>query len=333
MDLRATAEQQFANKPRWRKPKDQSVLPANPKQALLELKMQLKTLADVPESWGECIRKRHATVIEMRPRLPRSEISGWRPLRPPRIAAVPLACGALRGETMSVGVRLESKNLADVGEAFLLSSETLSYRHGQALVTAILFSPVSGRVFIRFPTSPEGLATQCMPALTAASDATALKSSEPDCVEAFVFVKSRQYLLWSTPVPACGQWGRCCGMVWGAAGFLPTAVGGVVPFTEFSDGRAATASPSIHHVGNGVASQLGSTAFTFARVQWCLVPAPVVNRLAGFCECGLDFVSVACMFSSKHVFDLGCRGVLGSRSGGQHFTPHTAVQRKCMCTF
>jgi len=211
MDLRATAEQQFANKPRWRKPKDQSVLPANPKQALLELKMQLKTLADVPESWGECIRKRHATVIEMRPRLPRSEISGWRPLRPPRIAAVPLACGALRGETMSVGVRLESKNLADVGEAFLLSSETLSYRHGQALVTAILFSPVSGRVFIRFPTSPEGLATQCMPALTAASDATALKSSEPDCVEAFVFVNKAGNT-------CCGR--RRCPLVGSGAGVV-----------------------------------------------------------------------------------------------------------------
>lgn len=150
--------------------------------------MQLKSLADVPVSWAECIRKRHETVIEMRPRLPRSEIRELRSLRPPRIAAVPLACGALRGENMSVGVRLESKNLADVGEAFLLSSETLGYMHGQALVTAILFSPVSGKVFVRFPTSPDGLAAQCMPPLTAASDAIALEPSEAESIEAFVFV-------------------------------------------------------------------------------------------------------------------------------------------------
>jgi len=188
MDLRAAAERQFASRPRWRKPRNQSVLSANPKQALHQLNNQLKTLADVPQSWGEYIRKRHETVIDMRPWLPTSETSQLHSPRPPRIAAVPLACGTARGETMSVGVRLQSKNLADVGEAFLLSSETLTYRHSQALVTAILFSPVSGKVFIRFPTCTEGFVAQCMPALTATSDATALEPLESDSIEAFVFV-------------------------------------------------------------------------------------------------------------------------------------------------
>jgi len=188
MHLLAAAVQQLANRPRWLEPLDQSALPENPKQALLDLRIKLKSLANVPESWVECIRKRHETVIEMRPRLPRSGIREPRPLVPPRFATVPLACGTYHGETMSVSVRLESKNLADVGEAFLLGSETVGYRNGRALVTAILFSPVSGKVFVRFPLSPEGLAAQCMPSLTAASDSTGMGPLEADCIEAFVFV-------------------------------------------------------------------------------------------------------------------------------------------------
>jgi len=186
-------------------------LPTNHKQAVREVTFQLKSLARVPDSWIDCIRKRSETVIEIQPRLaecvstigelhhnatednvdPSSagDQQQGRQSAPPAIATVPLSISSARRDTFAVGVQLASKSLGCVGEAFLLGAEFLTIRKGQEQVFTVCFSPMSGMVFVRFP-GGEGLAAQGLPDLIAAADATEVASLEMGSIEAFMFVST-----------------------------------------------------------------------------------------------------------------------------------------------
>jgi len=199
-------------RPWWRKPEGHPALPANHKHALRDLRLQLKSLARVPDSWISCIRKRLDTVIEIHPRSPESsfirgphhggtedyvglpiaqqEQQEQRQSVPPHIAAVPLAVGAFQGETLSLGIQLASKKLSHVGEAFLLGAEFLSFRSRQGKVTTVCFSPVTGRVFVRFPAGSEGMAAQGLPALGMATDSAEADVQELEGIEAFMLVSA-----------------------------------------------------------------------------------------------------------------------------------------------
>jgi len=201
MALLAAVQKDFTGKPLW-KPEEKPAPAANPKEALRKLKLWLQNLARVPKPWATCIRKISDTDIEIRPRLRRAASAGCRAhhggtedyvcpdegagtpeeprLEPPNLAGVPLAVGCLRGEPMSVRVLLTSEKLSHVGEAFLLGVEHVSRK---GTVTPVYFSPVSGRIFVRFPNEHEGLVAQPMPALTAAS-----AEADSQEVEAFVLV-------------------------------------------------------------------------------------------------------------------------------------------------
>jgi len=200
-------------RPWWRRPAGTPALPANHKHALRDLRVQLKSLASVPDSWGGCIRKRLDTVIEIQPRSAESNSSISGPHHggtedyvgtptsqqerqeqqhqtlPPHIAAVPLSVGAFQGETLCVGVRIASKQLHSVGEAFLLGAEFLSFRGRQGKVTTVCFSPVTGRIFVRFATGSEGMAAQALPILGMARDPE-IEIQEPEEVEAFMLVSA-----------------------------------------------------------------------------------------------------------------------------------------------
>jgi len=209
--LRVAAEQQLMCRPWWRKPPFRPALSTNHKHALREIAFQLKSLARVPDSWIDCIRKRSETVIEIQPRLAKS-ISTLGGLQhggtednvgpvsaggqqqeqqsgTPAVATVPLSIGGSRRDTFAVGVQLASKRLGSVGEAFLLGAEFLTVWNGQGQVFTVCFSPLSGRVFVKFPTG-EGLVAQGLPDLTAAADATEVESLALGCVEAFMFVNT-----------------------------------------------------------------------------------------------------------------------------------------------
>jgi len=200
--LRMAAERQFMCRPWWRKPADQSALPTKHKHALHELRLQLNHLTRVPESWKDCICKRSETVIEIQPRRLAESVSTFRgvhlyagdlPQRwqcaTPAVAAVPLSIGGWRGDTLAVGIQLESQSLGCVGEAFLLGAEFINVQNGQGWVFTVCFSPVSGRVFIRFPTG-EGMEAQGLSDLIAGADATEVAPLERGPIEAFMFVST-----------------------------------------------------------------------------------------------------------------------------------------------
>jgi len=187
-------------------PHSQFALDANPKEALRELSLWLRNLVSVPPLWAACIRKLSNTDIEICPRLP-SMISAFRGahnggtegdmdpsqdaqreerrLCPPSLACVPLAVSSARGEAMSVGVLVTSKRLSHVGEAIFLGVEFVSPK---GTCTPVYFSPVSGRVFVRFSGHHEGLVSQPLPALDASS------AADLQGLEAFFVVGKSGYL-------------------------------------------------------------------------------------------------------------------------------------------
>jgi len=206
--LQVAAERQLICRPWWKKQVGfgHVALPANNKDALREIKFQLRNLVRVPESWTEYIRKQSETVIEIQPRLAES-VSTNRGLHhggtegyvgpsdvggpqeglksePPVFAVVPLSIGGRRGERFAVGVRLVSKRLSSVGEAVLLGAEFLTVRNKQGQVFSCCFSPVSGRIFIRFPTG-EGMWAQALPDIFEVSEVT-----EVEGIEAFMQVSA-----------------------------------------------------------------------------------------------------------------------------------------------
>lgn len=215
--LRTAAEEQLADVPRW-KPDGGPTLAACPKEALRELRLRRRNLARVPAPWAACVRKLSDTAVEICPRPARAGSAGRRPpwwaptggllgahhggtedyvgpavgtaegaeapgeqrLEPPALAGLPLAMGCVRGEPMHVSILLTAKEPGRVGEACLLGVELVGVEDGAGTFTPVYFSPVSGRVFIRFQDSHEGLVAQPMPAL-----------APEDCireVEAFVLV-------------------------------------------------------------------------------------------------------------------------------------------------
>jgi len=192
--LRVAAEREFMCRPWWRKPSDQPTWPTKHKHALHELRLQLNYLTRVPESWKDCICKRSETVIEIQPRGLAQTVStiqglhlyagdqqqGWQAATP-AVAAVPLSIGGWHGDTLAAGIQLVSQCLGCVGEAFLLGAEFLNVQNGQGYVFTVCFSPVSGRVFIRFPTG-EGMVAQVL------SDFIA--GAENGAIEAFMFVST-----------------------------------------------------------------------------------------------------------------------------------------------
>jgi len=205
--LRVGAEQQLMCWLWWGKPPDQPALPTNHKHALREVTLQLKSLVRVPETWIDCIRKHSETVIEIQPR-PVESVStigrphhggtedyvgpssaGGRESAPPAVAAVSLSIGGCSKERFAVGVQLVSKSLSCVGEAFLLGAEFLTIRDGQEHVFTICFSPISGRVFIRFPCGA-GMVALGLPDFIAAADATEVASLEMGGIDAFMFVST-----------------------------------------------------------------------------------------------------------------------------------------------
>lgn len=163
----------------------------------------------MPDSWIDHIRKRSETVIEIQPRLAEivSTVGGLqddatednvgpssaggrqdeRQSAPPAVATVPLSVGGGRRDTFAVGVQLASNSLSRVGEAFLLGAEFLTIRKGERQVFAVCFSPMSGRIFVRFPTG-EGIVAQGLSDLSAAANATEVVSQEIGIIEAFMFV-------------------------------------------------------------------------------------------------------------------------------------------------
>jgi len=207
--LRVAAERQLMCRPWWRKPSGQPVLPAKHKHALRELILQLNYLTSVPESWKDSICKRSETVIEIQPRRLAEPVStirgphhggtednvwffyagdqqqGWQS-GPPAVATVPLSRGGWRGDTLAVGIQLVSQSLSCVGEAFLLGAE---FHNVQGRVFTVCFSPVSGRVFTRFPAG-EGMVAQGLPDLIATADATEVVPLEMRGIEAFMFVST-----------------------------------------------------------------------------------------------------------------------------------------------
>jgi len=200
--LRVEAEQQFMCRPWWRNPPEQPALPTNHKHALREMILQFRSLTRVPESWLNYIRKCSDTVIEIQPR-PANSVSALDDVGPsstggqrqgqqcvpPIVAAVPLSIGGCSGDTIAVGVQLESTSLGSVGEAFLLGVDFLSSWNEQGQVFKVCFSPVSGRVFYRFPAG-EGMVAAGLPDLTAAVAGTKVAALEMDGVEAFMFVST-----------------------------------------------------------------------------------------------------------------------------------------------
>jgi len=105
------------------------------------------------------------------------------------VAAVPLSIGGCRTDTFAVGVQLVSKCLGCVGEAFLLGAECLTIRDGQEQVFTVCFSPISGRVFIRFP-GGAGMVALGLPDFIAGADATEVASLGMEGIEAFMFVST-----------------------------------------------------------------------------------------------------------------------------------------------
>mmetsp|Transcript_109497 Transcript_109497/g.212022 ORF Transcript_109497/g.212022 Transcript_109497/m.212022 type:complete len:322 (+) Transcript_109497:121-1086(+) len=209
--LRMAAEQRLMCRPWWRKQGGRLALPTNHKHALRELAAQLKSLVRVPDSWIDCIRKRSETVIEIKPRLAESVSTvggvhqgGTEDIAPPAIATVPLSIGGGRWDTFAVGVQLASKCLGCVGEAFLLGAEFMTIRNGQRQVFTVCFSPMSGRVFVRFPAG-EGLVAHPLPDLVAAACGSEV---ELDAVEAFMFVSTSGNLSFGRRQTARGQNGH-----------------------------------------------------------------------------------------------------------------------------
>jgi len=82
-----------------------------------------------------------------------------------------------------------SQSLGSVGEAFLLGAEFLNVQNGQGRAFAVCFSPVSGRVFKRFPAG-QGMVAQVLPDLSAVADATEVVPLEIGGIEAFMFVST-----------------------------------------------------------------------------------------------------------------------------------------------
>jgi len=203
--LRVAAEQQLMCWPWWwKRLLDQPALPTNHKLALRKMTLQLKSLVRVPEIWTSCICKRSETVIEIQPRPTDSVSTIWGPHHggtedyvgpcsaggwessPPTVAAVPLSIGGSCTDTFAVGVQLVSKNLGCVGEAFLLGAEFLTVRDQEQAFT-ICFSPISGRVFIRWH-SGAGMVALGLPNFIAAAHATEVAPLEMGGIEAFMFV-------------------------------------------------------------------------------------------------------------------------------------------------
>jgi len=221
------AEQRLMCRPWWRKQPGQLALPTNHKHALREVAVQLKNLAKVPDSWIDCIRKRSDTVIVIQPRLAESvpttgmlqQSSGTednvgpssarrqqqgQQSSPPAVATVPLSIGGSRWDAFAVGVHLASKCLGCVGEACLLGADFMTVRHGQEQVFTVCFSPMSGRVFVRFPAG-EGLVAHPLPDLVAAACGSEV---ELDAVEAFMFVSTSGNLSFGRRQTARGQNGH-----------------------------------------------------------------------------------------------------------------------------
>jgi len=235
--LRVEAEQLLMRRPRWRTPPGQPASPANHKHALREVILQLKSLTRVPESWIEFVHKSSDTVIEIQPRLAESvsaigglhrggregyvgpsSVGGQRqrrPSAPPTVAAVPLSVGGCYGDAIAVGVQLTSRSLGSVGEAFLLGVDFLGSWNGQGQVFTVCFSPVSGRVFLRFPDG-EGLVAMGLPDLTAAAGTTELASLEMGSIEAFMFMSTLGGISFGRRRAAGG---KKCNMEW--CGELP----------------------------------------------------------------------------------------------------------------
>jgi len=205
--LRVAAEQQLICWPWFMTLPDQPALPTNHKHALREVTLQLKNFVRLPETWTDCIRKRSETVIEIQPRPAKSvstiggphhggtedyagpSSAGGREFALPAVAAVPLSIGGCRTDTFAVGVQLVSKCLGCVGEAFLLGAECLTIRDGQEQVFTVCFSPISGRVFIRFP-GGAGMVALGLPDFIAGADATEVASLGMEGIEAFMFVST-----------------------------------------------------------------------------------------------------------------------------------------------
>jgi len=224
LSLRTAVEEDFAGKPWW---KDRPTLPEDSKEALRELKLLSRSFASIPVGWAACIRRLSATDIEIHPRPPtlsrpqstsstrggahhggtedyvgldqgdQQRPEAGRRLVPPRLAGVPLSLGSLRGEAMSIGVRLTSQRVSRVGEAFLLGAEFVAVEGGMGVFTGVYFAPVSGRVFVKYPGAPEGLVSQPMPSLEVSSAA----GTELEEVEAFMLVSAS----------GCVSFGRRCG--------------------------------------------------------------------------------------------------------------------------
>jgi len=210
--LRVAAEQQLMRRPWWRKPPGQPALPTKHKHAWHQLRLQLNYLISVPESWKDCICKRSETVIDIQPRRLVESVStirglhhagtedyvgsfsaedrqqGWQSATP-AVAAVPLSISGWRGDTLAVCIQLASQSLGSVGEAFLLGAEFLNVQNGQGRAFAVCFSPVSGRVFKRFPAG-QGMVAQVLPDLSAVADATEVVPLEIGGIEAFMFVST-----------------------------------------------------------------------------------------------------------------------------------------------
>lgn len=225
MALRVATEKQLMCRPWWRRPPGHPALPSNHKHALHDLRLYPKSLETVPHSWASCIRKRLDTVIEIHPRSaeftsrgpnhggtedyvgppPTQHEQEQRPSVTPHVAAVPLSVGAFQGETLFVGTQLASKSISHVSEAVLLGAEFLSFRHNQGRVTTVCFSPVTGRVFVRFPAGSDGLAAQGLPALNAVADSMEAELQGLEGIEAFMLVSAAGSIMFGRRCIAGGQ--------------------------------------------------------------------------------------------------------------------------------
>lgn len=172
-------------------------LPDHPKAALCELNGRLRSIAQVPQSWAPAISRVSADCMRVLPRTHGEAQQHYADnggvedyvgmsLVPPRLAAVTLALGFDPDSPWAVGARLSASKANLIGEGCMLGAEFVGVRRGVGLVTTLLFAPISGRVFIKFPEENVGLVAQPLPAL----EDGMTDDGEPEVVEAFLCVGS-----------------------------------------------------------------------------------------------------------------------------------------------